>query len=160
MDGFLAEKRNFKIVGGPVDLSTAANGGARVSMKNAERIAFLVIIAAGAAATLQMTLRQHNAASAGTSKDLAVSNPYFTKVGAETKFTKVVPGADVALYDLGTLVGTGQALVILEVLAEDLDREGFTHVSLDLADAGASARLGAILASVESDKMPAYSIDI
>lgn len=160
MEKFLLEKFVPKQVVGPVDLNTAAVTGNRVDMKNAQRVTFLIALGAGTTTTTHgFTLRQHNAASAGTSKDLSVANPYYHKIGAATKFTKVDPaGVAAAVYDLHALLGDAVALVAFEVLAEDLDRSlDFEWVSLDTADSG-GAQLGSVVAHVCHDLAPAYAV--
>lgn len=157
MEKFLLEKAVVKSVAGPVDLNTAAVTGGRVSMKNAKRIAFVLSVAAGTSTTThQFTLRQHDAASAGNSKDLSVDNPYFHKIGAATSFTKVSPDSAAALYDLHSILADSASIVVFEVLAEQLDiANGYTHVSLDIADSG-GAQLGHCLAVVDAEFLPAY----
>ncbi len=157
MEKFLMESHQPKQVAGPVDLNTAAVTGGRVSMKNARRCAFVIQLAAGTTTTTHgFTLRQHDAASAGNSKDLSVANPYYHKIGAATVFTKVEPGSAAAAYDLHALVADDVAVVVMEVLAEDLDRaNNYAWVSLDIADTG-GAQLGSVVAIVDNMLLPAY----
>lgn len=152
----LLEKENVKQVIGPVDL-VAGQTGSRVSMKGSEKVAFLIAIAAGAVTT-SFTLKQHNAASGGTTKDLEVANPYFHKVGAAEVFTKVEPTVAAAVKDLSAVVGGAKALIVLEVNAEDLDvNGGFSHVSVDSAAAGAAC-LGSVTAHAhENRQLPCYN---
>lgn len=157
MEKFLMEGHQPKQVAGPVDLNTAAVTGGRVSMKNAERCAFIVSLAAGTTTTTHgFTLRQHDAATAGNSKDLSVANPYYHKIGAATVFTKVEPGSAAAAYDLHALLADSASVVVFEVLAEDLDRaNNYAWVSLDIADTG-GAQLGSVVALVDNMLRPAY----
>ncbi len=158
MEAYLMEKANIKSVGGPVDLNTAAVTGDRVSMKGLTRVTFVVNMGDSTAATLvAFTLRQHNAASAGTSKDLSVLNPYFVKAGAATSFTKVEPTVAAALHTLTTTFADEPGIVVFEVLAEDLDvNNGYAWVSLDIGDAGA-AKIGSVLAICHGAVNPSYS---
>ena len=157
MEAFLMEKANAKVIIGPVDLNTAAVTGARFPVNGYNRISFLIAVAAGTTILSRtFTLRQHNAASSGTSKDLSGTNPYYHKVNAAAVFTKVEPTVAAAAYDFLTLVGDNKALIVLEVLAEDLDVNGdFNYVSVDSADSGA-ASLGMVLAVGHADSKPAY----
>lgn len=158
MEAFLLEKQVPKTVVGPVNLNTAAVTGARVSMKGRSRVSFICVVGTSSSATaVKFTLRQHNAASSGTSKDLSVANPYFHKVNNATVFTKVEPTVAAAAYDLLALVGDYAAIVVFEVLAEDLDVEnGFAWVSVDTDDSGAD-KLGTVLALTSGEKLiPAY----
>jgi hypothetical protein len=159
-EAFLMEKANIKVVGGPVDLNTAAVTGARVSMKNVRRLAFIIAMGDSTGATASFSLKQHNAASAGTTKALEVTNPYYTKIAGETAFTKTAVDAAEDTYDLSARFAADEGVAVFEVLAEDLDRDGgFTHVSLDVADS-AAAKIGVVLAVAHSSELPAYELDI
>lgn len=159
MEAFLLEKSNVKQAFLPVDLNTAAVTGARVSMKDVKRCAIVVSCGASTAASVVCTLRQHNAASAGTSKDLSVMNRYFVKAGAATSFTETEPTVAAAAYTIAALADD-EGLVVFEVLAEDLDvNGGFNYVSVDIADS-AAAKIGAGLYILDSNYKPAYSIAI
>ena len=159
MEAFLMEKANVKVVVDPVDFNTAAVTGARVEMKGYERVSFMLIMNGGTSITSRtFDLKQHNAASGGTTKALSVKNLYYHKVGAATSFTKVEPSVAADSYDLLTAIGDNKSVVVFEVLAEDLDVEGgFTHVSINTSDSGA-ASLGSVLAIChEAKNLPAYS---
>lgn len=160
MEAFLMEKAQVKVVTGPIDLDAGANTGARVDMQKFKRVAFVVSAAAGTTPNAHLhTLRQHDAATAGNSKDLSVANPYYHKVNTATEFTRVVPSAAAAAYDLDTLVGDNKYVVVFEVLQEQLDvANGFRWVSLDTADVG-GAQLGVVLAIChEAQSKPAYGL--
>lgn len=159
MEKFLAEDKALKAVVGPVDLNTAAVTGARVSIKNAKRVTFVCVLAAGTSTTTHgFTLRQHTAASSGSSADLSVDNPYYHKVGAATVFTKVTPGSAAAAYDLHALLADSASIVVFEVLAEQLT-DGYGWVSVDTADSG-GAQLGTILALVDTEFKPGYALAV
>lgn len=152
------EKLNLKQLGAPVDLNTAAVTGARIKLDKGNRLAFIVSMGGSTGATVEFTLQQHNAASAGTSKALSVANPYYHKVAAASVFTKVEPSSAASVYDLSTLFAADEGIAVLEVLAEDLDVQGgFYWASLNIADSGA-AKIGSVLYAVhESYFEPAYS---
>jgi hypothetical protein len=153
MEAFKLEKENIKTVIVPVDLNTAANTGLRVSMKGYQRVSFIVEMGDSTGATIIFTLRQHNAASGGTSKNVVVDNKYFKKAGAATVFTEVKPTSAAAVYDLSTDFAADPGTVVFEVLAEDLDVNGdFAWVSLDIGDAGA-AKLGTCLAILSQGRV-------
>lgn len=158
MNKFFMEEYALKTVVAPVDLNTAAVTGARVSMKNARRISIICVLAAGSSTTThQFTLRQHDAASSGNSKDLEVANPYYHKIGAATVFTKVDPTVAAALYNLHGILADSAAIVVFEVLAENLDvANGYAWVSLDTADSG-GAQIASVVAKVEHNFVPAYA---
>jgi hypothetical protein len=158
MEANLAEKVNLKLVTLPVDLNTAAVTGGRVSIKGCSRIAFVVSLGDSTAASTVFTLRQHNAASGGTSADLSVANVYYTKKGAETSFTKVEPTVAAAAYDLSARFSDDEGVAVFEVLEDQLNTEsGYAWVSLDIADSGA-AKLGSVLAVCHAlHSKPGYS---
>lgn len=156
MEKFLAEAKVPKQVTGPVDLNTGANTGLRSLIANAKRVTFVASLGAGSSTTAHtFTLRQHDAASSGNSYDLPSDNPYYTKIGAATSFTKVVPGSAVAATDLHSVLADSAAIVIFEVLAEQL-RPDCKWVSVDTTDSG-GAQLGSVVAYVDSDFLPAYA---
>lgn len=158
MEQFLAEYVGLKAEA-PVDMNTAAITGARTKIAKGDRLAFVVNMGGSTAALVQMTLRQHNAASSGTSKDLSVANPYYKKVGAATSFTKVEPTSAAALYDLSSDFAGAAGMVVLEVLAEDLDiNNGYAWVSLDMADSTAAKLVSVVHVLGKVKEKPAYSI--
>ncbi len=155
MEKFLAEKFIPKTIIAPVDLNTADNTGLRVDMRNATRCTFIAILAAGTTTAAHLfTLKQHTVTSAGTPADLSVDNPYYYKKASETVFTKVVPVAAAAAYDLHTLLSNNVAIVVFEVLASQLT-DGYRWVSLDIADTG-GAQLGNVIAILETEFAPSY----
>lgn len=156
MEAFLLEKKIVKSIIGPVDLNTAANTGLRVDMKNLKRVSFICILGAGTSSSAHgFALKQHSVASAGTPVALSVGNPYFHKIAAATSFTEVSPSAAADTYDLHSILGDDIAIVVFEVLAEQLS-EGNRYVSLDITDSG-GAQLGSVIAIGDSEFAPAYS---
>ncbi len=158
MEAYLLEKQNIKQAFGPADLDTA-QVGARISLVSGQRVVILLSIADSAGGNVIANLKQHNAATAGTSKALELTNPYFHKVGAATVFTKVDVDTAEDVYDLSALLATEPGLVAFEVKAEDLDVEGnFSHISVEMDDSGA-AKIGAGVYIVHDCKsLPAYSV--
>ena len=155
---FLAEGKGLKQAFAPVDLNTAAVAGARVGLKDGDRLAIVINLGTSTAAQLRVSLEQHNAASAGTSKALEIQNPYFHKAGAATVFTKVDPSAPASTFDLDAVFAADGGVAVFEVLAEDLDvNGGFSHVSVNIADSTA-AKLGAAVYVLEPSYKPAYSV--
>ncbi len=145
--------RLIDIVAGavPVDASTAAITGKRVSLRNAHSISIVVFKAAGTAGDdPTLTLQQHTAASGGTTAALAVIDHYYYKnsatlTGAETWVRKAQAAAS-TIADPGG-AGTSaesQQIIVIPVDAAMLS-DGFTHVSLNVADVGTNAQLASIL---------------
>jgi hypothetical protein len=160
MEQFLAEQKGLKLGSAPVSMTDTPIEGARIGLKDQKRVAIVVALAASASAVLSVTLRQHNAATSGTSKNLEVDNAYYHKVGAATAFTKVQPTAKAATYDIVAAVGNNAALVVFEVLQEDLDVNGdFSHVSLNIVG-DATARLVAVHYVGDAEYKPAYALDL
>lgn len=160
MESYLMETSNIKLVSGPAALNGAATTGARVSMAAGERITFVVAVGASTGSTLSFSLKQHNAATSGTTKTLAIKEPVFKKVGAATTFTKVeAPLVDT--LDLSTDYAANAGIVVIEVLQENLDVNGnFAYVSLNLADS-VTAKSASILAIVRHGRtVPTYTQSI
>lgn len=157
MERFLAEARVPKQVVGPISFSSAQTGNARVDMRNAKRVTFIVSVGTSTSATAgTFTLQQSNAASSGTTKVCAITNPYYVKLAASAAYTRVDPGSATSLFDLFATIGDAAAVVVFEVLAEDLDvTNDFGWISLDTGAAGV-AKLGSVVALVDSDLKPAY----
>lgn len=132
----------------PVDTQSGANTGKRFSLQNAGGITFLLIKGAGSGTDAPVfTLKQHTAASGGTTSDLVAITRVYTK--AETTLDNdeswtLATQAAAATY---TATGTAQqqAIIAIDVGADQLS-DGYTHVSLDVADTGsAGAQLGTVI---------------
>lgn len=135
----------------PVDLTTAGSTGKRVSLKNATSAQIRVALAAAASGTetVVLSLKQHTAASSGQTADLLVDH-YYVKVqtNGNESWIKInqTASATINLTDtLGTITGSAQKalLVAIEVEAPAL-ADGYTFVSLNIADPGTVSRLGAV----------------
>lgn len=135
----------------PVDLSSAAVTGKRVSLRNAGGCTILVIKGAGTAADdPTFTLKQHTAASGGTSANLAIIDHYYLKsedsLDGDETWTKVTQSAAATIADPGG-AGTSaesQQLIAIEVDGRSLS-DGYDYISLDVADVGSNAQLGAVV---------------
>lgn len=156
-NALLLEQVNLKQAFLPVDLNTAAVTGNRVSMAGAKKLAIVISLGDSVGATVEFALKQHTAGSGGSSKALSVINPYFTKAGAATEFTKVEQDAAEDTYDLSADFAAQEGVVVFEVLAEDLDvNNGYTHVSVDVTDS-AAAKVGAgVYVLSDLNHQPAY----
>jgi hypothetical protein len=132
----------------PVDLSTAAVTGKRISMKNAGGCTIVVFKGAGTAADdPTFDLQQHTAASAGTTADLDIVTYYYLKQEAtldnDETWSKVTQAAASEVTGNGTSAEE-QAIYVFEVDAAQLS-DGYNHISLNIADVGTNAQLGAVL---------------
>lgn len=134
----------------PVDLQTAQTGK-RVSLRNAGGVTIVVAKAAGTAGDdPTFTLKQHTAASGGTTANLAIIDHYYLKAEAtldgDETWTKKTQAAAATIADPGG-AGTSaeeQQLIVIEVDSKSLS-DGYDYVSLDVADTGTNAQLGTVL---------------
>lgn len=135
----------------PLDLQTARTG-VRCSLRRSGGVTIVVFKGIGTAGEdPTYTLKEHNAASGGTSQNLAVIDHYYLKTslsnldGTQT-WSRIAQAKAATVADpggAGTSAESSQILVI-EVEGTQLS-DGFTHVSLDCADVGSNAQLGAVL---------------
>ncbi len=145
--------RLFDISAGfvPVDMQTAANTGKRVSLKNAGGCTIVLFKAAGTAGDDPvLTLKQHTAATGGTTANLAAIDHYYVKsettLDGDETWTKVTQAAAATITDPGG-AGTSaeeQQIVVIEVQGTSL-ADGYDYISLDVADVGGNAQLGCVL---------------
>jgi hypothetical protein len=134
----------------PLDLQTARTGN-RVSLRNADGCLILVFKGAGTAGDdPTLTLKQHTASSSGTSANLAVIDHYYLKsettLDGDEQWTKVTQTAAATIADPGG-AGTSaeeQQIIAIPVQAPQLS-DGYSYISLDVADTGTNAQLGAVL---------------
>lgn len=136
-----------------IDLDGGNRTGNRVHMKECAGVAFLIIADAGSANDdLDFDLKEHNAASGGTSQDLDIVTDFFVKTettldGDETWSRKTQSAAS-EVTDVGG-AGTSaeeENLVIVEVRSDQLS-DGFEWLSIDIDDLGsAGAKVGGVYA--------------
>jgi hypothetical protein len=135
----------------PVNLATAANTGKRLSMQKVTSVDIVVIKGAGTAAEDPvLTLKQHTAASGGTTTDLAVITQYWLKneatLDGDETWSLITQAAAATITDPGG-AGTSaesEQLVVINVRADQMT-SGNSHISLDVADTGTNSQLGAVL---------------
>jgi hypothetical protein len=135
----------------PVNLATAANTGKRLAMSEVTSVDIVVIKGAGTAAEDPvLTLKQHTAATSGTTADLATITEYWLKneatLDGDETWTKVTQAAAATITDPGAggTSAESEQLVVIHVRADQLT-PGNTHISLDIADSGTNSQLGAVL---------------
>lgn len=131
----------------PVDLTTAGGTGLRACLRNAQSCIFQVSLAAAASGTEDavFTLKEHTAASSGTTQNFVNITTAWVKsatalAGTEA-WTRVSQTASATLTLAGATFAAKQVLLAVQVNTKDLD-EGFDYVSLSVADPGTVARLG------------------
>ncbi|NGO68525.1 hypothetical protein [Streptomyces boncukensis] len=123
----------------PVDLATAANTGHRLHLKNYGGVAIVGYLATGTAAeNPTFDVREHDAASGGTSQDLDVVDTYYVKSeatldGDETWTANTQTAAsEVTDTDWDD---ANEVLVVMEVDSTQLS-DGFEWISVNVADPG------------------------
>jgi hypothetical protein len=131
------------------DLAAGANTGKRVHLRNYDTLGVLFFKNAASAGTdtVTLTLQEHNAASAGTSQNLAAITDWYYKTAAGTlagteKWVEATQAAaaTLALADAGPVKAANQAIVAFEIGAEMLSA-GFQWVSVNIADPGAGGTI-------------------
>jgi hypothetical protein len=149
----------------PVDSQSGNITGKRLCLKYGTGVTFLVIKAAGTANDdPTFTVKQHTAASGGTTANLAVVDHYYLKsetlLDNDESWSKLTQAAAATIADPGG-AGTSaesQQLIAIEINASSLS-DGYAWVSLDLADTGsAGAQLCAavyILHDLAAQRTPA-----
>ena len=158
MNKFLMEKQTIKAIA-PQSLDASPLVGDRVKLDKGFRLAIVVHMGGSTGAVVALSLKQHNAASAGTTKALEIANPYYHKAGAATVFTKVQPEVATDAYTLSSVFAADAGVVVLEVEAAQLDvNAGFAWVSVDVA-APTAAKIFAIqYVAHEVVNVPAYEL--
>lgn len=147
----------------PVDLEAAAHTGLPVDLSNAGGVTFVLIKEVGVAGEDPILVFREAQDGAGTGEqDLDVVTEWYAKTdsvnnvlsGNETwgKHTQVTAG-DV---DLDAAGGNAEdeAIVAVYIDADDLS-DGFTHITVDIADtgAGASPQWGTVIAILHDLKV-------
>lgn len=136
----------------PVDMQTGANTGKRVALKRGRRITFILYKAVGTAGDDPvLTFQEHTAASGGTTQTFAGGiTKYYKK--SEATLDNDETWVEVTQATAGTVTLTGEAalqgIYVFEVDGDQL-ADGFTHMSLNVADVGVNAQLGCVLYLVE-----------
>jgi hypothetical protein len=144
----------------PVDLNTAGATGKRLALSNATGVTFVIALAAsGGTEDIVITVKQHTASVSGTSNNLASATvtgssgitAYWVKSEAtldnDESWVEVAQAEAATVTLAGTTYGALQVIAAIYVGADQL-ADGYGWVSLDIADPGSTARLGACLSIV------------
>ncbi|NUO42420.1 MAG: hypothetical protein HOV82_10310 [Streptomyces sp.] len=135
----------------PADLSSAATTGKRVSLRNAGGCTILVVKGAGTAGDdPTITLKQHTAATSGTTANLACIDHYYLKAEAtldgDEQWVKKTQAVAATIADPG---GAGTSAEEQQIIAIEVDgrslSDGYDYISLDIGDVGTNAQLGAVV---------------
>ena len=138
----------------PQDVAAGVDS-ARLDLEAAQANGLMIMLelAVGVATTLSLTVEQHDAAAAGTSKNLVPLKVVY-KAAADTSYTEVATPAAVVTCggDLDTVAG----IVLIELYLDDLDdANGFKWVSVNVAAPGA-ARLASLSYHTDAKFEPAF----
>lgn len=141
----------------PVDMSTAANTGKRVSLRNASGVDIILIKAAGTAGQDPViTLNEHTASTGGTSQTLAVLNKRYQKQETTLDGDETWSAATQAAATTMTLDGTSaesEGMYVIPLEATALS-DGYSYISADVADVGANAQLGVLFYRLRGLRAP------
>lgn len=131
------------------DLAAGANTGKRVHLRNYDTVGVLFFKnpASAGTDTVTLTLQEHNAASAGTSQNLAAITDWYYKstaaalAGTEawTEATQAA-AATLALANTGPVPAANQAIVYFDVESGALSA-GFEWISINIADPGSGGTI-------------------
>ena len=138
-----------------LDLNTAALTGDRVNMANYNHCS-IILHCADVAAVVTYTLREHTAATGGTSADLAIITDFWrksanTNLDAVGQFTRVEQAAVATFVTI-----TGEtSVIVVEVDAEELT-DGSPFLSVNGSDPALAALFSGFYVLTE----PRYGQDI
>jgi hypothetical protein len=129
----------------PVDFNTSdAATGHRVHLRNYESIAFVLFKGAGTAgADPVVTVQEHNAASSGTSQNLAVITEFYSKTETSLDGDEVwvrTTQAAAATANMGLTTAEEEGIHVIEFEAPQLSA-GFEWISCNIAATVANAQL-------------------
>lgn len=128
------------------DLAAGANTGHRLHMRNYDTVGVLFHKNIHSAGTdnIVLTLQEHNAASAGTSQNLAAITDFYVKSEAaldgDEAWVENTQAAGATLTLAGATYGPLQALVYFDIEAGALSA-GFEWISVNIADPGSGGTI-------------------
>lgn len=139
----------------PVDMQTATNTGKRIALGAERRCTFVLIKAVGTAGDDPVvSFQQHTAYVSGTSSNLSVVTKYYLKDEAvldnDETWQELTQSVAASITDPGG-AGTSaehQQILVVEIDGDQLD-DGYGWVSMNVADVGGNAQLGAAIYIVE-----------
>ena len=146
----------------PVDLQTGANSGFPIKMQGYETVTFVVFTAAGTAGDDPVITLREATDGAGTAEQnlVAITTFYFkegaTALNGSQTWVRAVQAEAATLDFDGTADAENASMVAFDVRADQLS-DGFTHVTIDVADTGTNAQLGcsfAVLGGLKVGRAP------
>jgi hypothetical protein len=145
----LGKTFDVAVVAAVQDLDAGNVTGNRVNLRHAGICSFVLFADASSdGADLNCTVREHDAATSGTSQDLAVVTDWFKKdettLDGDETWTRTSQTAAAAI---SAVAGSAEVenLWVIEVRSEQLS-DGFDWISLNIADVTTAAKYGGVLA--------------
>lgn len=128
----------------PVDLATAGITGKRIAMTNCGGVDIVLVYGAGGASDNPVpSLQQHTAYTGGTTATLAVIDKFWHKsetlLDNDETWVKETQTA-AAIITAITGEGAKEKIYVIHVPSASLS-DGYTHMSVNQADPGATAQL-------------------
>jgi hypothetical protein len=138
MLGALGKDFDLSVCIAPYDSQSGASTGKIFSMKNCRGVGILIQKAAGAGADVVVPiLYEQTLYTGGTKTALAIISKYWIKneatLDGDEVWTAVTQTASATLTTTSVL----QSYIYFEVMADQLS-DGYTHISLDIADTGSA----------------------
>lgn len=132
----------------PVDTQTGANTGKRFNMRLCQAVSVVLFKGAGVGTDVPVfTLNEHTASSGGSSQVLAKIAKWHKKSATTLLGSEAWVTTTQAAGSTLTLTGEAakQGIYVFDIEAVSLS-DGFTHISVDVADTGAAgAQLAGLL---------------
>lgn len=135
----------------PVNMATAANTGKRLYMGNCDAVDIVLIKGAGTIGEDPViTLKEHTAATGGSSQNLAKISKYWVKsettLDNDETWTEVTQSAAATITDPGGL-GTSaeEEQIVVFTISKDQLSATYKYISADVADVGTGAQIGTVL---------------
>lgn len=137
---------DFQMGIAPINLAAGANTGSRI-LGNCRKVLVVLFKAAGAAGEdPELTMLQHDAASAGNSKALNFTTIYQkleTTLDGDEVWDKVTQAAANTYQDATS--GEVEAFIAVEIDTADLDvPNGYKWLSCNVADVGDTSQIGGL----------------
>ncbi|HTS05689.1 MAG TPA: hypothetical protein VMP68_08905 [Candidatus Eisenbacteria bacterium] len=152
------------------DLAAGANTGKRIHLMNYQTVDFVILLNPHSAGTdsVAIALKEHTAASSGTSTALAaIGDVYYKSTASALAGTEAWSFLDnrsggvkqntLTLANTGIVPAANQAIVVFSVEADSLDA-GYAWVSVDIADPGSGGTIVggvmAVLTGLKTQRAP------
>lgn len=139
----LAEVVDIVVGFAPVNMATAANTGAWVSVKNATKLTAVLSKGAGTAGEDPTITLQQAKDSSGTGAKALNFTRIYERLGTATEYTRVDQTAANTYVNAASAEVAGIIQVSVDVHSLDVDN-GFCYVRATIADVGAGAQIGGL----------------